>query len=241
VGFLWEDSTGARAVKFLREHEQGFVIDSVPFATALGVKPGALHQLLDNALKLRFVKKVYGRGRCVGWKLGAAGDSVTIERRKARTPLSDAEIARRRAAREARRRETRRESVPEPVVYSGAAEPDATLLTLAWLGGTAPNGVRGALLPARGRSSRPASYLARWRVLYRDERGQVHGDVQVQAVHAELGVIDAWCETRGGVDRFSLSGLTRVVDADSGRPVDVQKWVGKPQRLRSCKLAGAEA
>ena len=104
MGFLWEDSTGARAVKWLREKEQGFVVDTITFAEALNVKPGALHQLLANAVKLRYIKKVYGRGPCVGWKLGAAGDSVTIERRKAAQPASAEELARRRAA-SARRRQ----------------------------------------------------------------------------------------------------------------------------------------
>jgi len=104
MGFLWEDSTGARAVRWLREKEQGFVVDTITFAQALEVKPGALHQLLANAVKLRYIKKVYGRGPCVGWKLGAAGDSVTIERRKSSAPASAEELARRRAA-SARRRQ----------------------------------------------------------------------------------------------------------------------------------------
>jgi hypothetical protein len=83
---------------------------------------------------------------------------------------------------------------------------------------------------AKQQCRRPAKYLARWHVLYRDERGQVHGDIQVQAVHADLGVIDAWCPARGGVDRFTIAGLARVADAETGARIDLEAWLRRPHR-----------
>ena len=104
MGFLWEDSTGARAVKMLRAMDPGTVIETPEFAMALGVDPGALHQLLANAVQLRYLKKIRGRSPCIGWTLGAGNDSATIERRKPRPEPTPAELERRRAASDRRRR-----------------------------------------------------------------------------------------------------------------------------------------
>lgn len=234
MGFLWDDSTGARAVKFLRQQEQGFVIDSVAFASVLGVKPGALHQLLANALKLHYVRKVYGLGACVGWKLGPGGDSMTIERRRPLRDLSPQEMEQRRVANAERRARHAAKVVPE---RSAGATFAANLP--AWLGGAADASRRGCSTRVDGRS-RPSSYLARWHVVYRDARGLVHGDIQVQGVHTDLGVIDAWCRARGGVDRFAIDGFARIADADTGERIDVQEWLARPRRARTCKLAGSE-
>ncbi len=106
MGFMWEGSTGARAVQLLKELPQGTVIFTPQFAAMLEVKAGALHQLLANAVKLRLVKKIRGRGPCIGWAIGGGNDSATIERRRAPRPQPTAEeIERREAA--AQRRRTR--------------------------------------------------------------------------------------------------------------------------------------
>lgn len=103
MGFLWEGSTGARAVAMLRALPPGTVVFTPEFAAALNVDAGALHQLLANAVQLRYLKKIRGRGPCIGWTLGAGNESATIERRRpARPPLSPEEIERRRAAAERR-------------------------------------------------------------------------------------------------------------------------------------------
>jgi hypothetical protein len=236
MGFMWEGSTGERAVQLLKGLPQGTVVDTVDLAARLDVKPGALHQLLANAVKLRMVVKVHIRGHyCVGWRLGPGGDSVTIERRLPQTPLTEAELARRRAITERRKQR-------------GDAKRTTTSHVEAKFAANLPAWLCSAVAPARrGRRAgptiahaRPASYLARWHVLYRDERGQVHGDIQVQAVHADLGVIDAWCPARGGIDRFTIAGFARVADAETGERVDVQAWLEAPPRARKRKLASAE-
>jgi hypothetical protein len=109
----------------------------------------------------------------------------------------------------------------------------ATVLTPAWLGGFAARGDCRAAEPERARAPRPASYLARWHVLYRDDRGQVHCEIQVQCVDADLGIIDAWCEARSGMDRFALSGFARVVDDKSGQKIDLAEWLGRRHHDRS--------
>ncbi|MGN6526752.1 MAG: hypothetical protein ACTHL8_10210 [Burkholderiaceae bacterium] len=87
MGFMWEGSTGSRALAILKALPQGAVILTPDFARQLGVEARALHQLLANALKLRLVKKVRQRGVvCVGWKLGPGNISATIERRRAPAP-----------------------------------------------------------------------------------------------------------------------------------------------------------
>jgi hypothetical protein len=102
MGFLWEGSTGSRALQVLRALPQGTEILTPEFAEMLGVKAIALHQLLANAVDLRMIKKVRKKGRpCIGWTLGPGNVSVTIERRKPPQPApSEQDLARRRAAAE---------------------------------------------------------------------------------------------------------------------------------------------
>jgi hypothetical protein len=122
MGFLWEGSTGARAVAMLRALPQGTVIETPRFAAALGVDPGALHQLLANAVQLRLLKKIRGRGPCIGWTLGAGNVNATIERRRPpRPPLTPEEAERRRAA--AERREERGVAQPAISAFSPPAWP----------------------------------------------------------------------------------------------------------------------
>lgn len=83
TGFIWQGSKGAQAVEHLRKLEVGTVIESPTFAVILDVDPRALHQLLENAVKLRMLKKVRVPGRtCIGWTLGAGRIGATIERRR---------------------------------------------------------------------------------------------------------------------------------------------------------------
>jgi hypothetical protein len=226
MGFLWEGSTGARAVKYLRSREQGTELETNDLAAALDVKAGALYQLLANAVRLRFIRKVPGPGQSIRWKLGAAGDSVTIERRPSAASLSLREIERRRATNEVRRRRSAAMREAESSVRSGRRDAVDPSAVATWVGGLSAElqPVLRAHL-AKQQCRRPAKYLARWHVLYRDERGQVHGDIQVQAVHADLGVVDAWCPARGGVDRLELSGFARISDADSGERLNLQAWL----------------
>jgi hypothetical protein len=99
MGFLWEGSTGARAVQLLREQPPGSVMLTPDLAKALGAKQTLLHQLLANAVSLRLIKKVRVDGSAFsGWKLGAGNDSANIERRPARPAASPAEAGRRAAA-----------------------------------------------------------------------------------------------------------------------------------------------
>ena len=118
MGFLWEDSTGARAVKYLRGQEQGTELETNDFAAALQVKAGALYQLLANAVKLRYIKKVRGPGQSIRWKLGAASDSATIERRKTAAMLTPEELERRRVANAARRARADARNAAQPPVPS---------------------------------------------------------------------------------------------------------------------------
>ena len=72
MGFLWEGSTGARAVQLLRTMPPGTVMLTPDLAKALGAKQTLLHQLLANAVSLRLIKKVRVEGSAFsGWKLGA--------------------------------------------------------------------------------------------------------------------------------------------------------------------------
>lgn len=82
MGFLWQGSTGARAVEILRGLPIGTGIATPEFAEMLGVRAQALHQLLANAVGLRLIKKVRG-GHCIIWKIGAGNDSANIEVRRA--------------------------------------------------------------------------------------------------------------------------------------------------------------
>lgn len=234
MGFLWEGSTGARAVQLLREQPPGTVMLTPDLAKALSAKQTLLHQLLANAVNLRLLKKVRAPGIAfTGWKLGAGNDGANIERRRAKTP---AEISRQRAASERQRllRGHARQvsTLDRSALGCDDLDSDATAPTVmpAWLGGAAPDVEHEESLPVRTCTPRPAAYLATWHVLYRDARGQVHGDIQVQAVHADLGVIDAWCEARGGVDRFAISGFARVTDTRSGRLVDLKAWLKRRAR-----------
>lgn len=90
TGFIWQGSTGARAVEHLRKCAPGTVIESPTFAVILKVDPRALHQLLENALQLRLLRKVRIEGKtCVGWTLGAARIGATIEQRTERRAAND--------------------------------------------------------------------------------------------------------------------------------------------------------
>lgn len=113
MGFMVEGSTGARAVAMLKALPTGTIIETPEFALALGVKAGALHQLLANAVKLRLIRKRRERGcPCIGWQLGPGNVGTTIEPR--RNPPSPEEMDRRRAA--AARRARRAAITPaEPV------------------------------------------------------------------------------------------------------------------------------
>ena len=104
MGFMVEGSTGARAVAMLKGLPQGTILDTPEFAMALGVKPGALHQLLANAVNLRLIKKVRTRGNpCMGWKLGGGNESSTVEPRRSPAPPPTAEELERRRRAEERR------------------------------------------------------------------------------------------------------------------------------------------
>jgi hypothetical protein len=98
MGFLWEGSTGARAVQILQDLPQGTTIATPDFARQLGVSGAALHQLLANAVKLRLLKKVRTRGSpCIGWALGAGSVGTTIEPRRVPPPTPTPEELERRA------------------------------------------------------------------------------------------------------------------------------------------------
>lgn len=115
MGFMVEGSTGARAVAMLKAMPQGTIIETPDFAMALSVKPGALHQLLANAVKLRLIKKVRTRGSpCIGWALGAGNVGTTIEPRRAPAmPPSLEDLARRQLA-EQRRQQRAAQQPPAP-------------------------------------------------------------------------------------------------------------------------------
>jgi hypothetical protein len=116
LGFMVEGSTGARAVAMLKGMPQGTIIDTPEFAMLLAVKPGALHQLLDNAVKLRLIKKIRRRGSpCIGWALGAGNESAIIVPRRIKVPLSHEEIELQLAR--AERRRLAAESPPPPLKF----------------------------------------------------------------------------------------------------------------------------
>lgn len=117
MGFMVEGSTGARAVAMLKAMPQGTIIDTPEFALALGVKAGALHQLLANAVKLRLIKKVRARGSpCIGWALGAGNVGTTIEpRRVPPAPPTLEDLERRRLAE--LRRQQRAASAPSTPAF----------------------------------------------------------------------------------------------------------------------------
>ena len=131
MGFMVEGSTGARAVAMLKGLPQGTIIDTPEFAMALEVKPGALHQLLANAVKLRLIKKVRRRGSpCMGWALGAGNEGTTIEpRRVPPAPPTAAEIERRQRAEERRLLRAASE-VPPPTFTFGSSWPPGFISTL---------------------------------------------------------------------------------------------------------------
>jgi hypothetical protein len=72
--------------------------------------------------------------------------------------------------------------------------------------------------------------LARWHVHYADDRGRIHGVIQVQSIAQDLMTLEAWCEARGGISRFELAGLLRVADAESGVRIDLQAWLRRARR-----------
>ncbi len=264
MGFLWEGSTGARAVQLLRKKEPGTIMLTPELAKALGAKQTLLHQLLSNALNLRLLKKVRVPGSAfTGWKLGAGNVSANIEPKQPPRPAPTTNESARRKAAAARRAARIAEraqlhasglaAVDRPPGFQSVLAPsyrlprielpdrDDDVGTVAaesalprWLAGLSTDI---AAVRSRGRPderqriaacSRPAAYLARWHVLYRDARGQFNGELQVQAVHPELGALDAWCRIRGGIARFECAGFVRVTDERSGYPVDLLGWLEKP-------------
>ncbi|MGN6528467.1 MAG: hypothetical protein ACTHL8_18920 [Burkholderiaceae bacterium] len=84
MGFMWEGSTGSRALAILKGLPQGTALTTADLAARLGVKPRALHQLLAHALQLRLIAKVRRRGVVsVSWRIGPGNVSATVERRRA--------------------------------------------------------------------------------------------------------------------------------------------------------------
>jgi len=253
MGFLWEGSTGARAVQLFREMPHGTVLDTTALADMLGVRGGALHQLLARAVELRLVKKIRGKRPRSLWALGPGNDSATIERHRAPPPApTPEEIERRRAAAERRRQRAETEAAkpvysfaptwppgfvsaspvePEPALLSGApaasaeALPNAAGGLPAWLRGLAEAAEHLQTWKGRPIAPRPIQYLARWHVRYVDAHGQINGALQVQCVRPDLLGVDAWCEARGGISTFDLDGFARVSDAESGNPVDLGAWL----------------
>lgn len=132
MGFMVEGSTSARAVAMLKALPQGTIIDTPDFAAALSVKPGALHQLLANAVKLRLIKKVRTRGSpFIGWALGAGNVGVTIEpKREPAPPPTTEELDRRRAA-ELRRQQRAASAPPAAPAKYGANWPPGFVSTFA--------------------------------------------------------------------------------------------------------------
>jgi hypothetical protein len=126
MGFLWEGSTGARAVQLLRTKEPGTIMQTPELAQALGAKQTLLHQLLSNAVNLRLLKKVRVPGSAfTGWKLGAGNDSANIEPRPPRPEPGSAEAVRRAAA---ARRRCEREALRDEQGDGSVGKPQA----LAW-------------------------------------------------------------------------------------------------------------
>ncbi len=113
MGFIVEGSTGYRALQVFRGLPQGTVLYTLDLASRLSVKPGALHQLLVNAVKLRMIRKLHRRGIAqIGWTLGPGNESATIERRSPKATASEEEVELRRAHVE--RRRIAAESTPPP-------------------------------------------------------------------------------------------------------------------------------
>lgn len=115
MGFMVEGSTAARAVAMLKGMPQGTIIETPEFAMALGVKAGALHQLLANAVNLRLIKKVRSRGSpFIGWALGAGNVGATIEPRRIPAPAPTLEELERRRVAELRRQQRAASAPPPP-------------------------------------------------------------------------------------------------------------------------------
>jgi len=251
MGFLWEGSTGARAVQLLREQPPGTVMLTPDLAKALGARQTLLHQLLANAVSLRHIKKVRVDGSPYsGWKLGAGNDSANIEPKPPRRPRSPAEVERAEAAAQRRRdRDAQRLALakPEGGISSSAG---ATLAACApaWLSGFAPGASGLAVTSPSAEDARPRQHLARLHVLYRDVQGLFRGDVLVVLLHPASQAIDAWSEPHGRVIRFDCARFVRLTDERSGYPVDLQGWLKspaakppliKPATLKSARLRQA--
>jgi hypothetical protein len=113
LGFIVEGSTGFRALQIFKGLPRGAQLETFDLARRLSVKPGALHQLLANAVKLRLIRKRYRKGiPQIAWTLGAGNESATIEYRPAKPIPSDEDVARRRER--AERRRVAAESAPPP-------------------------------------------------------------------------------------------------------------------------------
>lgn len=260
MGFLWEGSTGARAVQLFREMPHGTMLDTTTLAEMLGVKGGALHQLVARAVDLRLVKKIRGKGPRSLWALGAGNDSATIERHRVPpAPPTPDQLERRRLAAERRRQRAAME--PAKPVYCFAptwppgfvsatpeglerallcdaaalgveTDPNAAVQLPTWLRGLSQAAGRSEALLSRPIAPRPIQYLARWHVRYVDAQGQINGVLQVQCVRPDLRGVDAWCEARGGISMFDLDGFTRIADAESGKPVDLAAWLKAAAKKR---------
>jgi hypothetical protein len=234
MGFLWEGSTGARAVQLLREQPPGTVMLTPDLAQALGAKRTLLHQLLANAVSLRLIKKVRMEGSAFsGWKLGAGNDSANIEPKSPQRPRrsqSPAQIERAKTA--AQRRQDREAKRLRPMAQedgiSGRAVASLVEAAPAWLRGSVGRIHDVAPKPSQaGAYSRGqrATYLD---VVHRDGTSLFRGVVRVQAVLPEFVAIEAWSEAHGRVVRLHCAGFIRVTDERSGFPVDLQAWLKDP-------------
>jgi len=242
MGFLWEGSTGARAVQLLRAMPPGTVMLTPDLARALGAKQTLLHQLLANAVSLRLIKKARVEGSAFsGWKLGAGNDSANIEPKspqRPQRPQSPAQIERAMAAaqRKLDREAKRLRPVAQEDGISGRAVASLVEAAPAWLSGSFGLICDVAPTPSQSgghRRGQRATYLD---VVHRDGSSLFRGVVRVQSVLPEFAAIEAWSEAHGRVVRLDCAGFVRVTDERSGFPVNLQSWLehptGKPPLVR---------
>lgn len=252
LGFMVEGSTGCRALQVFQELPQGTVLETFDLARRLRVKPGALHQLLANPVKLRLIKKIRRKQRVqVGWTLGPGNESVTIERHVPRREPTTDELARRALAAERRAaRQAERDAAaptlpkapawppgfvstlggsraaptsPELRALSAQQAAEAATLAPAWLRGS--RSVPAANSRRAAAPAPPRRYVARWHVRYADEAGQLSGVVQVLKAYPKLQRLDVWCEWRRQVRSLRFDGFSRIDDAETFKPVDLAKWL----------------
>jgi hypothetical protein len=231
MGFLWEGSTGARAVQLLRARPQGTVMLTRELAEALGAKQSLLHQLLANAVNLRLLKKVRVAGsQFTGWKLGPGNDSANIEPKSLQRPQSPSQMARAQAAAQRQRdRDAKRvRPVAHEVGISVSAVASLAEAAPAWLRGSTDRIHEVESKPSRGGVSRPGQRVTRLDVVHRDRQGLFRGVLRVQAVLSDSSTIEAWSEAHGRTIRLDCAGFVRITDERSGFPVDLQAWLRDP-------------